>query len=1200
MSRKSTIILALLAFGLLSFSILISAFKPQFIYDSLHPDELREEIQSIVDRASSDKDLDSFISSISKIENEKSFSQKRPYEFVIQKGDSIVYWSTNKLDFDKLKTIRKPGVYNLSSRIYWVWQRVTLSQKIYYLIPLKRNLEFENEFLQNTSLSNIYIPQNYLPSQKKNKSEINISVHKQNFKLYFEQLGPDNIRSIWQYILLIMYGFSIVLLIVLLLHFLLKSSLKLYWKIIVWFVILLLTRVFLLSPEAIPFAYDFYLFQAFDFANTFISSLGMLIINVVWLYVLVFYLLKFLEQGVFKISFFQSLFLQLFSFIFLLLIFYSIHNIILNSTSNFVDFSNVLLRYQDILILLVFGLLILLYINILFFIIKRTDGGSPKLFFRSILFLYLPIAVVLLLFDWHLIIFPLFVSLCGLLLSVNSSLFFSRQTISLISIFIGSIVIVSFVEYVSSEKELLNKSLRLENYQVENNRLAEYLLNDLDKSIVNDSTLLGLMYRLPESEQQIYDYIHNQYFLGYWSQYNDDITICGSENIFKAPNDINSCQEFFDKKTVKSSKLLGDSHFVAITDYGIDNYLGRFHYIKQQDSTLIDLYILLKHKEQHENLGYPSFLVSQEVDKGNEPQYYSFAKYKDSNLVSRTGAYNYSLDFTFPIDNKNQLMYVKDGYNHLIEQQAPHVYNVISSRQLTIWDFFIILSYVFVLYVAAFYLVKLFSLFVQFKWSWQNTLKDKLRLSFLGLLIVTFIVVAVAVIYRSAELSEQKQKKVLNEKMQSVLVELMHKLSQSEELENLNPDYINFLLVKFSNVFFTDINLYDLSGELIASSRNVVFEKGLIGKRMNPKAFRYLSVEKKSDYIQLEKIGTQKYLSAYIPFRNVHNKTIAYLNLPYFAKDKEVEADVATLVTAFLNIFVFLFLITGLFTVFITNRITLPLSNIQEKLKLFSLGGKNETIIYNSKDEIGALVTEYNKTVEELNKNIELLAQKEREGAWKEMAKQIAHEIKNPLTPMKLSIQHLKYIWKDESQDRDKKLNDTVDLIVRQIDNLAEIATAFSDFSKMTIAQKSKFDIISLIKDQVELHSKEVIISVSYKSNEPLYINADEKQISRVFQNILANAIQSIPEDRKPEINIKVKIEESEISISICDNGIGMNKETQQRLFEPNFTTKNSGMGLGLAIVKQIVENNSGNISFTSILGKGSCFKIKFPQFPTY
>jgi len=292
---------------------------------------------------------------------------------------------------------------------------------------------------------------------------------------------------------------------------------------------------------------------------------------------------------------------------------------------------------------------------------------------------------------------------------------------------------------------------------------------------------------------------------------------------------------------------------------------------------------------------------------------------------------------------------------------------------------------------------------------------------------------------------------------------------------------------------------------------------------------------------------------------------------------------------------VLLFLITGIFTIFITNRITLPLAIIQQKLKDFSLAKKNETIVYKSKDEIGALVTEYNRTVEELNKNMELLAQKEREGAWKEMAKQIAHEIKNPLTPMKLSLQHLKHIWKDDREDKDQKLNDTIDIVVRQIDSLAEIATAFSDFSKMIVASQNSFNVLNLIQDQVELHSNEAEIIVQTEIKEDILVFADEQQISRVFQNILTNAIQAVPEKRDAKINIELSHKDSLILIKICDNGIGMTKEIQEHLFEPNFTTKSSGMGLGLAIVKQIVVNNSGQISFETKEGEGTCFSLLLP-----
>lgn len=361
---------------------------------------------------------------------------------------------------------------------------------------------------------------------------------------------------------------------------------------------------------------------------------------------------------------------------------------------------------------------------------------------------------------------------------------------------------------------------------------------------------------------------------------------------------------------------------------------------------------------------------------------------------------------------------------------------------------------------------------------------------------------------------------------------------------------------------------------------------------MNSDAFVNLSQKNKYRFIHNERLGKQKYLSAYVSFENKKNKPIAYLNLPYFAKDKEMKSDITTLVSAFLNIFVFLFLITGLFTVFISNRITLPLVVIQQKLKAFSVGRKNETIEYNSNDEIGALVEQYNKTVLELNRSIELLAQKEREGAWKEMAKQIAHEIKNPLTPMKLSIQHLKYIWNDNHPDKDEKLNNTVDLIVKQIDNLAEIASAFSDFSKMTTAQQSSFNMLNLIQEQTYLYEKEAQINLDYSTEDDLHVYADETQIGRVIQNLLSNAIQAIPEDRNPEIKINLSLKENRVLVQICDNGKGMSSEIQERLFEPNFTTKNSGMGLGLAIVKQIIENNDGEISFETRLDEGTCFEF--------
>jgi len=1181
MNKKATIIGYLLSLSFVLFSIFISSSKVRFLYNRININAIKTELQDIIDAAE-------------QIDTTHYRLSDYKFDYVVSESDSIIYWTTNKLDFRALEQISKTGVYHLSRRIYLVWIKQRGIQKIYYLVHLKNDFEFENEYLRNSSSNLVAFPPNYLPTNIESDYRVPLEINHRTFNLFFEKKGEDSLSSFWMIFVSLMYLLALLSFVFLYYQSISKMQWASYGKVGVWIFGLILILVLL--HYTIPFAQDFYLFQPFDFANSFISSLGMLMINTIWIYIVTYYSLKIFSNKSLKFSFKESIIAQFLAFGIFMLLTYFIRDIIINSTSNFIDFDNVIMRYQDILSLLIFGVLILTYVKILMFILYHTKELTVQKILKHILVLYFPISLLLLLFDWHLIGLSIFSLTIALLISLKTTPYFSKATIRLILIFLGSVFVVSLVEYVSLDKERENKYLRLSNHQIENNRLAEYLLEDLDQKLLEDSLLLNLIYRLPETEQNIYDYIQMQYFTGFWFQYQGDITICGSDNIFKSPNDIKSCDTFFNKQLQNGSKALNNSHFVAIANYGIDNYLGTYHFIRSEDSLLVNLYILLKPKNQHKNLGYPSILLSKEVDKNDEPNYYSFAKYIDGKLVTHSGKYNYPLDYLFPQIKEQSACVEMNKYNHLIERQSKRVYNIISAKKQSVWDFFIILSYVFILYISLIYLVKLLNQIALFDLSFQNTLKGKLRLIFLGLIVGTFVIIAWAIIYKSTDLFAQKQKNVLDEKMQSVLVELKHKLAQSDNFNDLNVDYLNYLLTKFSNVFFTDINLYDLSGRLIASSRPEVFEKKLIGNRINPQAFYYLSQEKKSRYIHNEQIGTQKYLSAYVPFKNAKNKSIAYLNLPYFAKDKEIKSDVTILVTAFLNIFVFLFLITGLFTVFISNRITLPLVLIQRKLKDFKVGKKNEPITYKLNDEIGALVTEYNRTVEELNKNIELLAQKEREEAWKEMAKQIAHEIKNPLTPMKLSLQHLKYIWKDDIDNKDKKLNETVDLVVRQIDNLAEIASTFSDFSKMTEANQQSFDILNLIQDQIVLYSKEAQIEIKNQPQNKLYVFADERQISRVFQNLLTNAIQAIPEDRKAKIIITVEQQADIVNVRICDNGKGMDNEIQEKLFEPNFTTKNSGMGLGLAIVKQIMENNSGIISFETKPDIGTCFNLSFPK----
>jgi len=398
-------------------------------------------------------------------------------------------------------------------------------------------------------------------------------------------------------------------------------------------------------------------------------------------------------------------------------------------------------------------------------------------------------------------------------------------------------------------------------------------------------------------------------------------------------------------------------------------------------------------------------------------------------------------------------------------------------------------------------------------------------------------------------------------------------------------------------VFFTDINLYDLNGILLATSRPEIFQKGLIGKQINRIAYTELALNGKAQFIQKENIGILTYSSIYIPLKNIENKVIAYINLPYFTNNNNLQKNISNLLITTINIYVVLFLFTILLAFIISNQITRPLRMLQDKFKAVQLGKKHQEILYEKKDEIGHLVKEYNLMVTKLEENVLQLAESERESAWREMAKQIAHEIKNPLTPMKLSVQLLQRSWKDNKEDFSKRLENVSLTLIEQIDTLSSIASEFSAFAKMPKPQDEEVDISAKLRTVIQLfeNTKDVTLNTNFHGNDSVKIIADKEQLSRVFINILKNGIQSIPEGVKGTIFIEVTTYGNNVKVTIEDNGSGISDDKKDKLFKPSFTTKTKGMGMGLAIVKNIINNANGEIWFESELGKGTKFFVEFP-----
>ncbi|HPT31472.1 MAG TPA: ATP-binding protein, partial [Prolixibacteraceae bacterium] len=513
-------------------------------------------------------------------------------------------------------------------------------------------------------------------------------------------------------------------------------------------------------------------------------------------------------------------------------------------------------------------------------------------------------------------------------------------------------------------------------------------------------------------------------------------------------------------------------------------------------------------------------------------------------------------------------------------------------------DYLISFPYLFVLY----FLSSLTILFLihrrKIRWKIMLDLKFRIQAAIISIVFISLLLVAAGTIFYNLRESGSRLRSDLDQKMNSISVELDLHLQNETSFYPAMNDWLLPELVKLSNVFQTDINIFGVNGDLVASSRPEIFNRGLVSRKINTQAYYELYENFQTNYFQPEKIGELSYLSAYEPIINNRGEYLGFINLPFFTHQDKYSQEISTFVVAFINLYVLLFLASLVVAVFFANQITLPLVTIRENLRKIELGKRHEHIHYQRDDEIGKLVKEYNKKVDELVVSAELLARSERESAWREMAKQVAHEIKNPLTPMKLNIQHLQR-FRGEGKEYTDYVNRISQILINQIDTLSDIATEFSSFAQIPTAIKQVFPVAEQIGKVIELYTLHDNVTISFLKNDcdGVLINADREQLSRALINLIKNGIQAIPENREGKIIISLEKKEQAIIISVEDNGSGIPAELQEKMFSPNFTTKSSGMGLGLAIVKNIAENFNGRVWYETRQQEGTTFYFEIPVY---
>tara|TARA_R110001592_G_scaffold101302_1_gene286756 strand:- start:199884 stop:203519 length:3636 start_codon:yes stop_codon:yes gene_type:complete len=1184
-----------------------------------------------------DQDYDQILGSTQndKLVTFKSLNIDHEFHFYLfsQEGE-LTYWSDIDMvpEFSNFSTSKKYQLLDNNRGTYFTkLRKLTRNNKDYWLLqvhPFFDKVEIDNEYLESGYNPDIFGNDRFLLSgaPKENYQEIQFD-GEYLFSIFF-RVGYDPPGKSINNTLLIFF-FSLLGLVLLIgggFVFTLWSKGQKILATIYTFIILFSVRVIML---AFRFPNDFFqtgIFDASLYASSRLNpSLGDLLLNVICYLVVMIMVIAILSRRRVAISFINfrkkyPYWLNLsgaytLSTILMFLVFYLYLNIVENAQWNLNIGAIPSFDYLKIVSLFVVFLggaayLLFTIIGLNMVLFKSTKNQTYPL--KVLVIFVLPFLIFLLFYNF--VLFIAFLAHIILLVAIISfklyeSLFkldFNTFLTFFFACLIGAVITGAAAYQDLRYDEVRSKVKFANNVMLDRDVMGEFLLEDILTRIGDDAFIKSRLSDRLLSKDPIERKIKKIYLAGYFDQYRQEISVFGQlgQPVLEQGKTADLAEY---KKRYMNSDYATQVHnlyFIKSTETNTGNRFVAFIKIQRDNDFLGTIVIELNQQRIESGKAFPKLLMDNKYVSNYIERDFDFAIYEENVLGYSSGIFSYQGGDMEDILEQKEIFttgVLFNGYHHLGVKYNDKVI-VVSSRQYPSNYILADIAFLFV----AFLIFTLLSVCVflllmgvnQLRFNYATKLQLYLNFAFFFPMLVISVI---ALGFLSHSYTEDLHRQYFQKA--GIIRDNLGRDLGGEQFNTLNRDDINGELYALASATDADINLYLPDGILMATNQPTIFDKKILTHYLHPKAYAAIIESLENRLLQTEQVGGLQYKTVYLALKNGENQRLqAIIAIPFFESEEELNLMITEVFSNILIIFVVIFLLFLIISYFVSKNLTHPFKLLTQKLKDTDLEN-NEYMVWPAKDEIGLLVNEYNNMLYKLESSKKVLASNEKESAWREMAKQVAHEIKNPLTPMKLTLQHLLRLQAADKLDTGQALVNPINSIIHQVDTLSDIASSFSTFAKMPLPKNQELELRNVVFETISIfyNREDADIELEDLTNEgtSTKIMGDPKLYSRVISNLVINGIQAAVEGRKSKVLIQLFFEgEAHIKLAIKDNGKGISEELKDKVFMPNFSTKTDGSGLGLAIAKRGVETAGGKIWFETSTGSGTTFFLLFPLMP--